>query len=208
MTRKELSRNYWRYYRMLEDKFLITANYVEISQANQSTYSNEYALLLQSIGSELDSFFKVYCGFNLTDRRNIADYAAFVLTDYPAITTTQIQVLDTDMTVAPFDGWNTNTPAQSLSWWMAFDHIKHNRIENFPEANQTNILNILAALYLLKMKQFGKVAKESKGHLIEPDSPDEKSKLFELYDWSFRFIRVGEFFAVIDGVFCQFFEDK
>lgn len=135
MIRKELSRYYWRYYRMLEDKFLSTVNYVEISQANKSTYSNEYALLLQSIGAELDNFFKLYCGFNLTDRKNIADYATFVLTDFPAIITTQIQVLDTDMTVTPFDGWNTNIPAQSLSWWLAFDHIKHNRVGNFQEAN-------------------------------------------------------------------------
>ena len=31
MTREGLSRNYWRYYRMLEDKFLATTNYVEIN---------------------------------------------------------------------------------------------------------------------------------------------------------------------------------
>lgn len=31
MTRKELTRNYWRYYRMLEDKFRETIDYVEIA---------------------------------------------------------------------------------------------------------------------------------------------------------------------------------
>ena len=68
MTRKELSRNYWRYYGMLEDKFLATVNYVELNQANFQSFSNEYALLLQAIGAELDNFFKVYCGFDPTDR--------------------------------------------------------------------------------------------------------------------------------------------
>jgi hypothetical protein len=31
MTRKELTRNYWRYYRMIEDKFRETIDYVEIA---------------------------------------------------------------------------------------------------------------------------------------------------------------------------------
>lgn len=207
MTRKELSRNYWRYYRMLEDKFLATANYVEINPANFGSFSNEYALLLQSIGAELDNFFKVYCGFNLADRKNVADYASYVLSDFPDITTTQIRVLETDITVTPFQGWNTTTPAQSLSWWLAFDHIKHNRNGTFPDANLENVLNMLAALYLMEMKLFGKVAKESGGHLEESDSPDDKSKLFEIIGWNYRYVRVGEYFAVVDGVFCQILDD-
>lgn len=101
MTRKELSRNYWRYYRMLEDKFLATANFVEINPANFSSFSNEYALLLQSIGAELDNFFKVYCGFNLTDRKTITDYITPVLRDFPSITEEQIKVLGTDIIVSP-----------------------------------------------------------------------------------------------------------
>lgn len=67
MTRERLSRNYWRYYRMLKDKFLATTNYVENNATNFSSFSNEYALLLQSIGVEVDNFFKVYCNYNPTD---------------------------------------------------------------------------------------------------------------------------------------------
>lgn len=72
---------------------------MEINPSNFSTYSNEYALLLQSIGAELDNFFKVYCGFNLTDRKNIADYVAFVLADFPTITTEELKVEGTDVEV-------------------------------------------------------------------------------------------------------------
>ena len=188
---------------MLEDKFLATTNYVEINSGNFSSFSNEYALLIQSIGAELDNFFKVYCCYNPTDRKNIADYASFILADYTSITTQKIKVLGTDIELIPFQGWNETTPAKSLFWWSAFDKIKHNRHGNFTDANQKNVLNMLAALYLLEMKQFGKVAKESNGHLDEPDSPDERSQLFSLPEWSFRYIRVGEFFAVIDGQFYQ-----
>lgn len=208
MTREELSRNYWRYYRMLEDKFLATTNYVEVALTNFSSFSNEYALLIQSIGAELDNFFKVYCRYNPTDRKNIADYANFILAEYTSITTQKIKVLGTDIELIPFQRWNVAAPAQSLFWWSAFDKIKHNRHGNFSDANQKNVLNMLAALYLLEMKQFGKVAKESNGHLVEPDSPDEGSKLFSLPEWSFRYIRVGEFFAVVDGAFCQIVDDE
>ena len=192
---------------MLESKVITTANYVEIAPSNFGTFSNEYALLLQSIGAELDNFFKVYCGFNPTDRKNIADYASFVLADFPTITSQKVKILGTDIELIPFQGWNTTAPAQSLPWWSAFDNVKHNRHGNYADANQENVLNMLAALYLLETKQFGKVAKESGGHLDEPDSPDEKSKLFSLPGWDYRFIRVGEFFAVVDGEFCQITED-
>lgn len=193
MTRKELSRNYWRYYRMLEDKFLSTANYVEINPSNFSTYSNEYALLLHSIGAELDNFFKVYCGFNLTDRKNISDYVAFVLADFPTITTEKLKVEGTDVEVTPFNGWNATTPAQSLTWWMAFDHIKHNRIDNFAEANQENVLNMLAALYLLEVKMFTKATEDDPAQgLAEVDIPSEDSRVFGLPTWNFRCISADD----------------
>jgi hypothetical protein len=64
MTRKDFLQRYWSYYLILEEKFRITLNYVELDERNAFSFSNEYALLLQSIGAELDNFFKVYCGFS------------------------------------------------------------------------------------------------------------------------------------------------
>ena len=178
---------------MLENKFLSTANYVEIHPANFHSFSNEYALLLQSIGAELDNFFKVYCGYGLTDRKTIADYAAFMLSDFPSITTESIKVLGTDIEVTPFEGWNTATPAQSLSWWIAFDNIKHNRIGNFPEANQENVLNMLAALYLLEVRMFTKATKDNPAQgLAEVDIPSEDSSVFSLPLWNFRSISADD----------------
>ena len=56
MTRKEFLQNHWMYYLMLEKKFINTTMYVEVSTPNYSTFSYEYASLLQLIGAELDSF--------------------------------------------------------------------------------------------------------------------------------------------------------
>ena len=66
-------KNYWRYYILLEKKFIGTLNYVELAEENFSTYSVEYARQLLAVGSELDTFFKIYCGFSL-DRLYTAHY--------------------------------------------------------------------------------------------------------------------------------------
>lgn len=57
MRRQDFLNNFGGYYLMLEKKLMTTFNYVGLSTSNFSTFSNEYALLIQSIGAELDSFF-------------------------------------------------------------------------------------------------------------------------------------------------------
>lgn len=204
MNRKEFMRDYWRYYRSLEDKFILTSSYVEIHKENFSTFSNEYASLLRSIGAELDNFFKVYSGFDLNERKNIKDYACSILNSYPEIVNQKIEIRDLDIEIQPFLNWNINTPAQSLVWWDSFVNIKHNRVENMKSANLENVLNILGALFLLEMKYLGIIVKkDSNGQLRESDVPDEKSKLFSLKDWNFRYVLIGEHFALIDGHMCQ-----
>ena len=53
----------------------------------------------------------------------------------------------------------------------------------------TDVLNMLAALYLVEMKQFGKVAKIVNGKIVEPDAPEHASSLFMLMNWKYQFIR-------------------
>lgn len=208
MTREKLLRNYWRYYKMLEEKVIRTGNYVEIHPDNFASFSNEYALLLQSIGAELDNFFKVYCGFDPDATKNITEYSQSILKTYPEIKTQKIRIINTDIVLQPFKDWDVKKPKQSLEWWEAFDIIKHNRTGNFSEAKQKNVLNILGALYLLEMKQFKNVAIEGKdGHIEEADSPGDKSKLFSLVDWELRYQPIGDFLALIDGSLYSITED-
>src|SRR5699024_3617242 len=103
MTREEFLNNYWAYYLMLENRFVHTLNYVELSQDNEDVYSNEYAALIQMIGAEIDSFFKVCCGFNASDIKNITDYYHSITTNYPGILTQEVSVRAANMTFKPFD---------------------------------------------------------------------------------------------------------
>ena len=97
----------------------------------------------------------------------------------------------------PFNGWNATTPAQSLSWWTAFDHIKHNRVGSFTEANQENVLNMLGAIFLLEVKMFTKATKDDPSlGLAEVDIPSEDSKAFGLPLWNFRCISANDLLEI------------
>ena len=65
MNRKELTKRYWRYYLMLEKRFIGSIEYVALDKKNYPTFSNEYALLIQAIGAELDTVFKVFNKFRI-----------------------------------------------------------------------------------------------------------------------------------------------
>lgn len=179
----------------LENRFMQTADYVAIDLANEDTFSNEYAILMQAIGGELDSFYKEYCGFQPTDYKNITDYAGFILNDYPGITTQSISVLGTQIKISPFNGWSVNQAKQSLFWWLAYDDIKHSRYVNKKVASQKNVINLLGALYLMEIKYLHKIT-DGKN---QPDVPDTQSRLFSIDNWTYHYIPLNSAMAVIDG---------
>lgn len=51
---KGVEKNYWEYYRELEDDFIATRKYVSFHEANASTFSLEYLKLFQAVCSEVD----------------------------------------------------------------------------------------------------------------------------------------------------------
>ena len=138
MNRKELSQNHWKYYLMLEKRFVESIEFVELHEDNFDAFSNGYALLIQAIGAELDTVFKEFCGFNTTDRKTVADYAQYILTNTPDIKNQKISVQEYDIEIQPFMNWDITQPAQSLQWWGAFTDVKHNRYEQLKQAKQEN----------------------------------------------------------------------
>ena len=196
MQREDFIRNYWNYYLTLENRVIQTASYVAIDADNEKAFSNEYAILIQAIGSELDSFFKEYCGFSGDEQKTITDYAQYVLVDCPGLKTQSITVTGTEMKIIPFDGWESTCAKQSLFWWLAYDEIKHSRYVNKKRANQKNVLNILGALFLMEMKFLRKI---TEGKNL-PDIPENSSVLFSLDDWTFHYVPLNNAMAIIDGV--------
>ena len=193
MNTQDIKIDYWNYYLMLENKFLNTLNYVELSPKNYSTYSNEYAHLIQTIGAELDNCFKGYCGFAPHEIKTITDYANLVINKWPEITKQAVKIGRNR--IVPFDGWNCAKAKQSLFWWEAFDKIKHSRVANFENASQKNTLYILAGLYMLEMKWF----KEEADNNNEVDIMFETSRIFTLENWETRYNSFNDIIMTVDG---------
>lgn len=190
---------------MLEGKFISTLNYVELSKSNYKTYSNEYAALIQLIGAELDSFFKVFCGLSDTKKFNIKAYADNIITNYPDVLTQEIEINAYGISFEPFKNWSTQQPGKSLSWWTAFTDIKHNRTRNMNKASLKNVMYILGALCLLEMKYLLTITDGTD----EINVPDEESAIFTFKGWPRNFISSigaevtlcedGKYEAIIDG---------
>ena len=197
MNRKELSQNHWKYYLMLEKRFVESIEFVELHEDNFDAFSNGYALLIQAIGAELDTVFKELCGLNTTDRKTIADYAQHILTNIPDIKNQKISVQEYDIEIQPFMNWDINQPGQSLQWWGAFTDVKHNRYEQLKQAKQKNVLNLLGALYLIEMLYLKKITADTD----ELDVFDESSNLFTLKNWTSKAIPLSEVFAVLEEMF-------
>lgn len=192
MNRKELSQNHWKYYLMLEKRFIESLEYVELHKDNFNTFSNGYALLIQAIGAELDVVFKEFCGFSTEERKNIADYAQHILTCTPEIKNQAISIQEYDIELRPFENWNGEIAVKSLEWWNAFTSIKHNRYSQLKQANQKNVLYALGALYLMEMIYLREITRGTSDF----DVFDESSALFTMKNWTTKAMSLSEMFAV------------
>ena len=196
MDRNELSRNHWKYYLMLEKRFIESIEHVELHEDNFNTFSNGYALLIQAIGAELDAVFKEYCGFNTDERKTIADYAQYLLSSESHIVNQIISIQEYDVEIQPFKNWDVDHPAQSLQWWGAFIDIKHNRYNQLKQAKLENVLNILGALCLIEMMYLKKITDGTE----ELDVFEDSSNLFNLKTWKTKAIPLSKIIATITEI--------
>lgn len=181
ISKDDFNFKYWRYYLLLEKRFIDTLDYATLAIENYRTFSDEYSLLIQAIGAELDNVFKTYCHFASSEKKNIGDYANYILAHYPNITMQKIRIPEFRIDIQPFLGWDITRPKQSLQWWTSFDNIKHSRTDNRSEANQENVLNILGALFLIERKMLQEiVVGDGTQRITVSDLPDPKSNLFSL----------------------------
>lgn len=177
MTIEKFLTDFWRYYLIIEEKFAQSIRYVELSRENYSTYSIEFVNQLQSIGSEIDVIMKSMSGFCSSDSKTIKDYYVKILHDYPDIRNWEVKAKD--ISVKPFALWDASKPGKSLTWWKAYNKIKHGRNGNYKKANLKNVLHALMALYLLEKLYFKKLAYEEG----MPDALKKDSELFSISGW-------------------------
>ncbi|MDE6597685.1 MAG: hypothetical protein K2K60_03495 [Clostridia bacterium] len=183
MSREDFLRDYWKYYMMLENKFMASLNFVMLSTENYGTYSLEFVNQLFTIGSELDVVMKMISGFSETERKNISDYAPIILSKFTELTNQEVKVQGLDCPIKPFANWNTAAPGD-IKGWEAYNKVKHGRVANLKEAKLENVLNLLACIYVLERMYLKEIADET-GDI---DIPESNSALFELKNWTSRYL--------------------
>lgn len=177
---------YYIYYHELEKAFLDAENFLAIDKMNFNAYSVRYNWILQSVCSEIDTIFKILAnqigkkGYN-----NIKKYYYLVNERMPALFDNTVDVVFRDITLKPFGGWKGE---KRLSWWHVYNSVKHSRLKtddfgiaNYKKANQENVINSLAALYLLE--NYMVIFTERDNDLGARKMLGAKSQLFVCNEW-------------------------
>lgn len=200
MTRDDFCRQHWKYYLILEQDFLATERFVSFDLGddylydtathknleNSQVYSVEFVKQYQTICSEVDVIMKSICTELGQSADCIHDYAKHILTQWPDLIKQKVQL--EDFQLQPFMNWIYNSTKKStLDWWVPYNNIKHERIVNFKQANLKNVLNALAGLYILELYLVKYIGDRDK----EIDVPDDRSKLFEIVNFTTKSTILG-----------------
>ncbi|MDY4787883.1 MAG: hypothetical protein SO253_01030 [Bacilli bacterium] len=152
MDTKQINEHF-RYYLENETQFISTERYVFFAKKCQNTYSYFFANLLFNICSDFESLIRTYFKKDndepieinniikliKSDERLVDIFdekAIFKLGDYGELSPLKIE-------------HNRKTNKDSFKWWGAYNKIKHNKASKIHQASQINVLNALAALYIL-----------------------------------------------------------
>ena len=203
MTRSEFCSSFWRYYSLIEQDFVNTESFLEpdlgdnylysVEQnstfvvGNSLSYSLNYLKLLNVICAEFDSVCRSIAKEILNRcAKNMSDFAKSILEIWPDIPTQRVVYYGKKL--IPFAGWTANDKCTSPEWWHAYTNCKHGRVNNFIKANLKNVVNSLAALYMLEYYYIKFLGDRENTY----DVPNSPSNIFELENFKTKHIVVGK----------------
>lgn len=199
MTTTDFKNVYWRYYLTLEKDVLEIEPYVSFHPNNFNCFSMEFVKIYQAICAEIDGLCKEYCkyintAFNQEKNKNINCYAKYILTERSEFDNNRTKITNQNIRLTeyieltPWERWNVNnTPG----WWKTYNQVKHTRSDNYQHANLNNVLNSLAALYVLEKYFYADLAKdEAEPGKIPNIIIDTASKLFGCLQFENQYLQL------------------
>ncbi|MER9554665.1 hypothetical protein [Mesorhizobium sp. M0323] len=141
----------WHYFLSLERDFERSINYVELTTMNGQTFSNEFAKLLLLIGSEV-VVAKALCRSldSNSNASNIMHYRSEITSAFIGMHEIEIDLPRYQMSFRPWGAWGQAEPT-SPDWWKSYNAVKHDRVDNFHQANLNNTVQALAGLLALHL---------------------------------------------------------
>ena len=136
----------WDYYMSLEEDLSSTSRYIE-PKGQESVYSFEFAKLLVLACIEIEAVFKEICLTICENKlpQDIGKYKEIVLGKYPKIVESTVSIRKLGKDIKPFENWDKC----KLSWWDAYQKVKHSREKYFVFATYLNVVTAISALHIL-----------------------------------------------------------
>lgn len=139
--------------------------YIDPCVSNKSTYSHRtYELFLRTC-TELENLWKYVLrnkkhpgpekDWNIFQYREIENKYGVGLSN-KEVTFVYWKPDPYQCYVKPFDGWHTaQSPQSPLSWYKAYNEVKHDREMNFSKASLENLILSISALHVNLQAEFG-----------------------------------------------------
>ncbi|MGO2225985.1 MAG: hypothetical protein ACTH4C_03720 [Psychrobacter celer] len=150
----ENTNQFWSHYLSLENSLKEISEYISIHKENYKSYSFKNMQLYFAVCTDIDSIFKhIRDNLKLKPIRhpNMGHHREMLSKHFPIISESNIflDISNEKLTFQPFELLSEEDEA--FEWWSAYNNVKHQRPENFYQANIKNLLNALAALHILNL---------------------------------------------------------
>lgn len=164
--------NYVRQLELILDELFDIFKVVSPHSRNMRVFGNAIRNVLILSCTEVDSLMKSVLNGNgyKVDRPNMNDYRQLIipmkLFDY----TLSFRYINEVGGKTPFGKWGTKENSNSLSWYKAYNHIKHDRINNFKKANLRNAIEATMGFATMLIATYGyrnDIWNEKIGRIIE-----------------------------------------
>ncbi len=168
-------RNLINGYHLLEQDLKEILTFIEPTQNNYTTYSHRlYALYVRAC-MEFEANCKMIFAdknYKLPSRPNINDYHD--IHTYEEFKTINGYIIKLQMSeviiLSPLKGWSKSA---SPRWYREYNDVKHSRLLNFSKANLLNVLNSIAAIFILLHARYGIAVftqhQENRSHEIDDE---------------------------------------
>ena len=153
-------RDYNNYIRQLElilDELFDIFKVVSPHSRNMKVFGNAIRNVLILSCTEVDSLMKSVLNGNgyIVDRPNMNDYRQLItpmkLSDY----TLSFRYINEVGGNTPFGEWEPKENSKSPSWYKAYNDVKHDRINNFKEANLRNAIEATLGYATMLIATYG-----------------------------------------------------